>query len=85
MLTIWRGHTANCPHRSKGRTFLKCNCPLWGDGAIDGKRVFRQSLGTRDMARARKKAIALELTIIPFSSPLGKPVKRFWPIAKAKG
>jgi len=39
---------------------LKCSCPLWADGYVDGKRVLRQSLGTRDMARARKKAVALE-------------------------
>lgn len=39
---------------------MKCNCPLWADGYVDGKRVLRKSLGTRDMARARKKASALE-------------------------
>jgi hypothetical protein len=60
MLTIWRRHTQSCPHRTRGRDVLKCNCPLWADGYIDGKRVLRQSLGTRDMARARKKAVALE-------------------------
>jgi site-specific recombinase XerD len=60
MLTIWRRHTKSCPHRTRGRDVLKCNCPLWADGYIDGKRVLRQSLGTRDMARARKKAVALE-------------------------
>lgn len=60
MLTIWRRHTANCPHRSKGRAVLKCNCPLWADGYLNGKRVLRQSLGTRDMARARRKAVMLE-------------------------
>lgn len=60
MLTIWRRHTNSCPHRTRGRDVLKCNCPLWADGYIDGKRVLRQSLGTRDMARARKKAVALE-------------------------
>lgn len=60
MLTIWRRHTKSCPHRTKGRYVLKCNCPLWADGYIDGKRVLRQSLSTRDMARARKKSVALE-------------------------
>jgi hypothetical protein len=60
MLTIWRRHTNSCPHRTRGRNVLKCNCPLWADGYIDGKRTLRQSLGTRDMARARKKAVALE-------------------------
>src|ERR1700722_17749356 len=59
-LTIWRRHTAACPFRSKGRDYLKCSCPLWADGYVDGKRVLRKSLETRDMARARKKASALE-------------------------
>ena len=44
MLTIWRRHTATCPHRHKGRDFLKCDCPLWADGYVDGKRTLRQSL-----------------------------------------
>ena len=60
MLTIWRRHTKSCPYRTRGRGVLKCNCPLWADGYVAGKRVLRQSLGTRDMARARKKAVALE-------------------------
>src|SRR5580704_8954984 len=60
MLTIWRRHTASCPYRTRGRNVLKCSCPLWADGYVDGKRVLRQSLGTRDMARARKHAVALE-------------------------
>lgn len=59
-LTIWRRHTPSCAHRAKGRDYLKCNCPIWADGYVDGKRVLRKSLGTRDMARARKKSVALE-------------------------
>src|SRR5579864_1539915 len=60
MLTIWRRHTADCRHRDRGRSYLKCNCPLWADGYVDGKRTLRQSLGTRDMARARKRATYIE-------------------------
>lgn len=60
MLTIFRRHTSNCRFSSKGRDYLKCDCPIWADGYVDGKRVLRKSLGTRDMARARKKAVALE-------------------------
>ncbi len=60
MLTIWRRHTAECPHRAKGRDYLKCECPLWADGYIDGRRTLRQSLKTRDMARARKRAVLIE-------------------------
>lgn len=60
MLTIFRRHTKSCPYQNKGRNVLKCSCPIWADGYVDGKRVLRQSLKTRDMARARKKAVALE-------------------------
>ena len=68
-LTIWRRHTEDCPHRSKGRTYLKCNCPVWADGYQDGKRTLRQSLETRDLARARKKATSLEAPeIVSFKS-----------------
>lgn len=59
MLTIWRRHTKTCPYRSRGRSVVKCNCPLSADGYVNGRRV-RRSLGTRDMARARKIAVAFE-------------------------
>jgi site-specific recombinase XerD len=77
MLTIWRRHTATCPHRSKGRNVLKCNCPLWGDGYINGRRVFRQSLGTRDIARARKKAVAMEASDEKVYKPVHEAVTAF--------
>ncbi len=59
-ITIWRRHTPSCPHKARGRDFLKCSCPVWADGYVNGVRTQRKSLGTRDLARARKKAIALE-------------------------
>ena len=84
MLTIWRRHTASCPHRTKGRNSLKCCCPLWADGYVDGKRVLRQSLETRDMARARKKAVALEVAGRGVFKPVADAVTAFIAIAKAK-
>jgi site-specific recombinase XerD len=60
MLTIWRRHTAECPHRAKGRDYLKCTCPIWADGYLNRKRTLRVSLKTPDMARARKRAANLE-------------------------
>jgi len=77
MLTIWRRHTASCPHRTKGRNTLKCSCPLWADGYVNGKRVLRQSLKTRDMARARKKAVALEAPDNGVFKPVGDAVIAF--------
>ena len=70
MLTIWRRHTAMCPHRDKGRDHLKCDCPLWADGYVDGKRTLRQSLKTRDMTKARKRAVALDDPAAPAFKPI---------------
>lgn len=77
MLTIWRRHTAECPHRAKGREYLKCDCPLWADGYTGGKRTLRQSLKTRDMARARKRAVLLESEDGPAYKPAKDAVKAF--------
>src|SRR5688572_25370204 len=77
MLTIWRRHTATCPHRIRGRDVLKCNCPLWADGYVDGKRVLRQALKTRDLARARKKAVALESPDEGVFKPVSEAVTAF--------
>ena len=85
MLTIWRRHTASCPHRKKGRNVLKCNCPLWADGYLNGKRVLRQSLGTRDMARARKKAVALESPEEKVFKPVGEAVRAFLGHCESEG
>lgn len=60
MITFWRRHSDECPQRKFGRDSTKCNCPIWADGYVHGRRTLRHSLKTRDMARARKKAAALE-------------------------
>lgn len=85
MLTIWRRHTASCPHRVKGRDYLKCNCPPWADGYLNGKRVLRQSLGTRDMARARKKAVALESPDHKIYKPVADAVTAFLAHCSSEG
>ena len=77
MLTIWRRHSATCSNRAKGRSYLKCNCPLWADGYVNGKRTLRQSLGTSDMARARKKAVLLDSSDQTVYKPMGAAVKAF--------
>ena len=58
-LTIWRRHTPKCPHRKKGRFHVKCNCPIWTDGELHGKR-YRRGLKTRDWGRAARKLGNLE-------------------------
>jgi site-specific recombinase XerD len=59
MLSLWRRHESKCPHSAKGRSWIKCQCPVWCDGEFDGKRV-RESLGTRDWGRAGRRLAALE-------------------------
>ena len=75
--TIWRRHTSKCPNRDKGRAWLKCGCPLWADGYRDGIRIFRVSLGTRDLSRARVKAAALEESDTLGSKPFRDAVEAY--------
>lgn len=84
-LTLWRRHTATCPHRAKGRDYLKCTCPLWADGYLDGKRVLRKSLGTCDMARARKKAVMLEAPDTRIYKSIGDAKDAFMDKCKSDG
>jgi len=59
MLGLWRRHERKCPSKSKGRLCTKCQCPIWCDGDHRGRRI-RQSLKTRDWARAGRKLSDLE-------------------------
>jgi site-specific recombinase XerD len=53
MLSLYRRHEADCPHKDKGRKYTKCSCPIHCDGEVDGQRV-RKSMDTRDWARAMR-------------------------------
>ena len=68
MLELYRRHTTKCRHREKGRGFTKCNCPIWVDGELNGRR-FRRSVGLRNWSRAVKR---LELWEKAAEEP-GKP------------
>src|SRR5690349_9121111 len=59
MLSLWRRHESKCPHKAKGRAWIKCQCPIWCDGEIEGKRV-RKSLEIRDWARATRSLARIE-------------------------
>lgn len=54
-LDLYRRHVKACPSKDKGRSFTRCQCPVWVDGShpVTGKRVQR-SVGTRDWNRATK-------------------------------
>ena len=51
MLTIYRRHLHTCDHRSEGRAYRRCQCPIWVDGFL-GKKELRQSLQLRDWTKA---------------------------------
>src|SRR6266852_2546960 len=41
MLTVYRRHVKCCPHRSEGRGYRRCRCPVWLDTRINGRRVHK--------------------------------------------
>jgi integrase/recombinase XerD len=59
MLILFRRHRKSCRHRKKGRSYRNCQCPIWIDGTLGGKRV-RDSLNMRDWQRANEKMVRWE-------------------------
>jgi site-specific recombinase XerD len=59
MLSLYRRHLKKCPHRTKGREYTKCSCPIWCNGTLQGERYGR-SLKTRNWQRALRLADHLE-------------------------
>jgi len=51
MLTIYRRHLKKCVHRSKGRQYRRCSCPIWVQGTLGGETI-RETLAVRDWQRA---------------------------------
>ena len=54
MLTIYRRHRKDCEHRSEGRKYRRCRCPIWVDGFLAGREI-RKSLDTADWQKAQDK------------------------------
>jgi integrase len=54
MLTIYRRHIKTCSHRSEGRKYRRCHCPIWADGFI-GREEIRETLKTRNWEEAQQK------------------------------
>lgn len=52
MLTLYRRHSALCPHL-EDRHFRKCKCAIWCEGTIEGN-YRRESLKTRSWERAEQ-------------------------------
>jgi integrase/recombinase XerD len=53
MLTIYRRHKKQCEHRSEGRKYRRCRCPIWVAGHLNGKDI-KQSLQTCDWQKAQE-------------------------------
>lgn len=76
MLNLYRRHLPKCPHRSKGSSYVKCSCPVWCDGELNGRR-YRKSLGTRDWSRAGRRAAKLEEPGARLPKPIVEAIKAF--------
>lgn len=61
MLSPRRRHLKTCKHRSS--LYLKCKCPLWAIGTLDGAFV-RKSLDTRNLEKAVKMIADMEKGIL---------------------
>ena len=53
MLTTYRRHIKTCAHRSEGRKYRRCRCPIWADGFI-GREEIRKTLNTRNWEKAQE-------------------------------
>ena len=53
MLTIYRRHKKSCAHRSEGRDYERCRCPIWIDGFLVDQEI-RKSLRSADWQKARE-------------------------------
>jgi integrase/recombinase XerD len=51
MLTIYRRHRKKCAHRSRGRQYRRCSCPIWVQGTLGGETI-RETLGIRGWQKA---------------------------------
>jgi integrase/recombinase XerD len=54
MLTTYRRHREDCAHKSEGRKYRRCRCPIWVDGFI-GQQEIRKATGLRDWEKAQEK------------------------------
>jgi site-specific recombinase XerD len=59
MLQLRRRHLSSCSHKSG--LYLKCKCPLWAIGTLDG-RFLRKSLDTRNLEKATKLVAEMDVS-----------------------
>lgn len=56
MLTLYRRHRKKCAHRSAGRKYRRCRCPIWADGFVEGQEI-RESLKTSNWEEAEDEKL----------------------------
>src|SRR5215469_1703474 len=54
MLQPYRRHLKNCEHRKEGRSYRRCQCPIWVEGVL-GRDYLRESLSLRDWTKAQER------------------------------
>lgn len=50
MLQIYRRHLKKCSHRTEGRKYRRCHCPIWVDGFLAGQEIRKVLHDPRDPA-----------------------------------
>src|SRR4029450_11277171 len=53
-LTIYRRHSSDCSHKSKGRRWHRCDCAIWVQGSLGGEYV-RESLNLTVWGAAQER------------------------------
>src|SRR6516165_1642679 len=71
---LYRRHTPECSQAKKGRKARKCQCPVWCDGYINGRRI-RESMKTRDWRRAEWKVSRTLTPEAQLQKGNGKPLE----------
>ena len=77
MLKLVKRHLKNCPHRSKGRDWKRCPCPVWVEGRKDGVRIQR-TLDTANWEIAADRLLELEANDAKVDVALSDAIKHFY-------
>lgn len=70
MLTIFRRHKKECLHRSEGRDYRRCHCPISVEGFV-GEKLVRAALKTADWQKANDTVRQWEAEQQIRQSPVG--------------
>jgi integrase/recombinase XerD len=72
VLTIYRRHRKTCAHRHEGRTYRRCQCPVWTDGIFEGIEV-RESLRVHTWDEAERELERLKQRLRTPETPTDGP------------